>query len=330
MRRWALRAVAAAADCAAAGGGRNAALIVNPAAGALVGQGGDCTRASGGTPGHPLRHAVMVALGAVAERDCRLWPESALVAARAQAAGLGQGEAGEGSPHCQGPGMGLPHPSACHALGNGHAAPLVLQASKGFPSKLASGQANGALVGHSGSVAGGAGEACGLGTCATHNRPCADGVADACAACECCCAGRVAGCCAPATPNLVEHAAGGAPGSECPANGHCSRAGTALLDGCSRAAEAAGRPPPPCAEQGAAQDVRNKPYLCTGFDCYVVAEPCAMCAMALVHSRVRRVVFCEPDQAHGALGGRFRLHGCRSLNHHYQVYRCQLPAGDPA
>jgi tRNA-specific adenosine deaminase 3 len=68
----------------------------------------------------------------------------------------------------------------------------------------------------------------------------------------------------------------------------------------------------------------QKSYLCTGFHCYLVREPCAMCAMALVHSRVRRIVYCVPDDGHGALGGSFRLHGQRSLNHHYQVYRCQL------
>ena len=64
----------------------------------------------------------------------------------------------------------------------------------------------------------------------------------------------------------------------------------------------------------------SKPYLCTGFDCYLVREPCAMCAMALVHSRVRRVLYAETDHDHGALGGKFRLHGQRSLNHHYTVY----------
>ena len=68
------------------------------------------------------------------------------------------------------------------------------------------------------------------------------------------------------------------------------------------------------------QSAGPKPYLCTGFDCYLVREPCAMCAMALVHSRVRRVVYAETDHDWGALGGNFRLHGQRSLNHHYTVY----------
>lgn len=67
------------------------------------------------------------------------------------------------------------------------------------------------------------------------------------------------------------------------------------------------------------------PYLCTGYDCYVVQEPCAMCAMALVHSRARRVVFCVRDPAGGALGGSgLKLHSKRTLNHHYIVYKMPL------
>jgi tRNA-specific adenosine deaminase 3 len=51
-----------------------------------------------------------------------------------------------------------------------------------------------------------------------------------------------------------------------------------------------------------------------------------MCAMALVHSRLRRVVYSCPDLRWGALGGRFKLHGQRSLNHHYAVYHLPLCA----
>mmetsp|Transcript_3428 Transcript_3428/g.9145 ORF Transcript_3428/g.9145 Transcript_3428/m.9145 type:complete len:1012 (-) Transcript_3428:209-3244(-) len=68
----------------------------------------------------------------------------------------------------------------------------------------------------------------------------------------------------------------------------------------------------------------SRPYMCTGYDCFIAREPCAMCAMALVHSRVARVVFCHPDKAGGALGGRLQLMGQRSLNHHYKVYRLGL------
>lgn len=49
-----------------------------------------------------------------------------------------------------------------------------------------------------------------------------------------------------------------------------------------------------------------------------------MCAMALVHSRVRTVSFCKPDAQYGALGGRFKLQSERSLNHHYTVFRIPL------
>ncbi|KAF5831104.1 hypothetical protein DUNSADRAFT_13611 [Dunaliella salina] len=67
-----------------------------------------------------------------------------------------------------------------------------------------------------------------------------------------------------------------------------------------------------------------RPYMCTGYDCFIAREPCVMCAMALVHSRVARVVFCHPDVDGGALGGRLQLMGQRSLNHHYKVYRLGL------
>jgi tRNA(Arg) A34 adenosine deaminase TadA len=74
----------------------------------------------------------------------------------------------------------------------------------------------------------------------------------------------------------------------------------------------------------AGADPFSQPYLCTGLDCYVVSEPCVMCAMALVHSRLRRVVFLQSDVAGGALGGCLRLHGQPSLNHHYDVFRIEL------
>ncbi|KAM4731710.1 putative inactive tRNA-specific adenosine deaminase-like protein 3 [Anableps anableps] len=62
------------------------------------------------------------------------------------------------------------------------------------------------------------------------------------------------------------------------------------------------------------------PYICTGYDLYVTREPCVMCAMALVHSRIGRV-FYGAASADGALGSRFKIHTQKDLNHRFEVYR---------
>ncbi|CAM9287683.1 unnamed protein product [Hapterophycus canaliculatus] len=61
-------------------------------------------------------------------------------------------------------------------------------------------------------------------------------------------------------------------------------------------------------------------YLCTGFDLYITREPCLMCAMALVHSRVRRVIYGVRDTERGCLGSVMMLHTLKSLNHNYRVF----------
>lgn len=67
--------------------------------------------------------------------------------------------------------------------------------------------------------------------------------------------------------------------------------------------------------------VKYGPYLCTGLDLYLTEEPCLMCAMALVHSRAKRIFFGNSNAENGALGGRLKLHGVSELNHHYDVYQ---------
>jgi tRNA(adenine34) deaminase len=57
-------------------------------------------------------------------------------------------------------------------------------------------------------------------------------------------------------------------------------------------------------------------------DLYVTKEPCAMCAGALVHTRVRRVIFGCADPAAGAAGSLINLLQMPTLNH-----RCDIAVG---
>ena len=64
----------------------------------------------------------------------------------------------------------------------------------------------------------------------------------------------------------------------------------------------------------------DTPYLCTGYDIYVTREPCAMCAMALLHSRIRRVFYGCAFPSFGGLGSRYKIHCLDGTNHHFEVF----------
>jgi tRNA-specific adenosine deaminase 3 len=68
------------------------------------------------------------------------------------------------------------------------------------------------------------------------------------------------------------------------------------------------------------QDLASLPYVCTGCDLYITHEPCSMCAMALVHSRIRRVFYSTSNPNFGGLGGIYNIHEEKSLNHKFDVY----------
>ncbi len=60
----------------------------------------------------------------------------------------------------------------------------------------------------------------------------------------------------------------------------------------------------------------------TDCELYVTKEPCPMCAGAIVHVRLKRVVFGCPDPKGGAAGGFINLLDQPTLNH-----RCEVTAG---
>ena len=57
----------------------------------------------------------------------------------------------------------------------------------------------------------------------------------------------------------------------------------------------------------------------TGCTLYVTKEPCPMCAGAIVHCRLDRVVFGAPDPKGGAAGGAMNLLQHEGLNHHCTI-----------
>ena len=58
-----------------------------------------------------------------------------------------------------------------------------------------------------------------------------------------------------------------------------------------------------------------------GCDLVVTLEPCAMCAGALVNSRVARIVYGAPDPVAGACGSVFDVVSDTRLNHRIPVVR---------
>ncbi|MEM9057657.1 MAG: tRNA adenosine(34) deaminase TadA [Pseudomonadota bacterium] len=60
-------------------------------------------------------------------------------------------------------------------------------------------------------------------------------------------------------------------------------------------------------------------YRLAGSTLYVTLEPCAMCAGAMIHARIARLVYGANDPKSGAAGGVIDVLGCAALNHRVAV-----------
>jgi tRNA(adenine34) deaminase len=60
-------------------------------------------------------------------------------------------------------------------------------------------------------------------------------------------------------------------------------------------------------------------YRLPGTTLYVTLEPCPMCAGAMVHARVQRLVYGAPDPKSGAAGSVFDLTASERLNHRLET-----------
>jgi tRNA(adenine34) deaminase len=60
-------------------------------------------------------------------------------------------------------------------------------------------------------------------------------------------------------------------------------------------------------------------YRLLGTTLYVTLEPCAMCAGAMVHARVQRLVYAAPDPRAGAAGSVFNVVQNPALNHRLET-----------
>ena len=79
----------------------------------------------------------------------------------------------------------------------------------------------------------------------------------------------------------------------------------------------------PCAHaevqalRDAARELNN--YRLSGCELYVTLEPCAMCAGAMMHARIARLVYGARDPKAGAAGGVMQVINHSALNHQMDV-----------
>jgi tRNA-specific adenosine deaminase 3 len=86
--------------------------------------------------------------------------------------------------------------------------------------------------------------------------------------------------------------------------------------------------PSPTAEATTAVTAKNgQHYLLTSRTLFTTHEPCVMCSMALLHSRVKEVFFLIPMERTGGCGGAVCVPSLEGVNHRFAIGRWKVGAG---
>ncbi|MBW0534051.1 hypothetical protein O181_073766 [Austropuccinia psidii MF-1] len=67
------------------------------------------------------------------------------------------------------------------------------------------------------------------------------------------------------------------------------------------------------------------PYLLTNLVVFATHEPCLLCSMALLHSRIKHLFFLIPSPKSGGCGSVYNVHEQDGLNHKFFVWRLRFP-----
>lgn len=72
--------------------------------------------------------------------------------------------------------------------------------------------------------------------------------------------------------------------------------------------------------EGFIENTSKEKYLLNNCSIYLTNEPCIMCSMALLHSRIENVYYIHKNVQYGSLGSIYKLHSLKKTNHRFNVY----------
>jgi tRNA-specific adenosine deaminase 3 len=68
------------------------------------------------------------------------------------------------------------------------------------------------------------------------------------------------------------------------------------------------------------------PYLLTNQIVFLSHEPCLLCSMALLHSRIKHLFFLAPSPGSGGCGSVYNVHEQDGLNHKFFAWKLRIPS----